>query len=271
MFFESIAKRSSGKLASSLAQLHEQTCTGTLARHHLHDTTCTSALAPAHWSRAHWHEHTRTSCTLARAHLHERTLGARWHQRACTRTLAQGHLHEQTCSTSTLRLARAQLLSAHSRERTCTSAPAGAQSRRSALAQIAEKLAPRACTKRLRKQLAQSNLHKTSYTAYLHKATYTTIYAQQPAHSTCMKQPAHLHEHTCTSKLARALRANLRERTSRRKRAQERNIAQSKQTVQFPWVNFRSRTNQGRHLASCAALAKWVAFRPPALQSVLVP
>ena len=116
LFFpESIAKVSSGKIASlvtvnSPALSHSQTCTA-----NLHEPTYTSQLAqPACTSqlaRANLHEPTCTS-QLTRANLHEPT---------CTSQLALANLHEPTC---TSQLTRANLhennLHEISHSKTCT-------------------------------------------------------------------------------------------------------------------------------------------------------
>ena len=111
-FPESIAKGSSGTIASLITQLnlHEPTCTSLIAQPNLHEPTYTSQLA-------------QPTCTsqLARANLHSQLTRANLHEPTCTSQLARANLHEPTC---TSQLTRANLhennLHEISHSQTCT-------------------------------------------------------------------------------------------------------------------------------------------------------
>ena len=115
---ESIAKGSSGKIASLITQLnlHEPTCTSLIAQPNLHEPTYTSQLARANLHEptctANLHEPTCTS-QLARANLHSQLTRANLHEPTCTSQLARANLHESTCTS--------QLIRANLHEPTCPS------------------------------------------------------------------------------------------------------------------------------------------------------
>ena len=107
VFPESIAKGSSGKIASLVTQLnlHEPTCTS-LTQPNLHEPTYTSQLAqPTYTSQ------------LARANLLEPTCTANLHEPTCTSQLARANLPEPTCMSQ---LARANLHEPTCTRTTCT-------------------------------------------------------------------------------------------------------------------------------------------------------